>query len=147
VDRLPDNDDLAEYTLALEYAARPKEAKKYAKSLLKKHSSNLRLYNAYALIELRCGNADMAQRVWTTTLSMSRNLAEEDRADGIVLWRTWLWEAVKSQNFSKATQIFLAIPDNNIDPEALARDAHSRLAISPAEFLKIQRVSVSRLNS
>jgi hypothetical protein len=34
----------------------------------------------------------------------------------------------------------LAIPDNDVDPETLTRAAHTRLTISPANFLKTQRV-------
>jgi hypothetical protein len=147
VDRFQDKNDLAEYTLALECVGRPKEARKYAKALLKKHPSNPRLYNAYALIEHRDGNANMAERVWTTTLTMSQNFAEEDRADCILLWRTWVWEAIGSQNLSKAVQIILAIPDNNIDSVAPASVAHTRLTISPTEFLKTQRVGALKQDS
>jgi hypothetical protein len=144
VDRFQDNNDLAEYTLALECVGRPKEASKYAKALLKKHPSNPRLYNAYALIEHRDGHANMAERVWTTTLSMSQKFAEKDRADCILLWRTWVWETIGSQNFSKAVQIILAIPDSNIDSVASASVAHTKLTISPTEFLKTQRVGALR---
>ncbi|KAK2802260.1 hypothetical protein FQN50_007441 [Emmonsiellopsis sp. PD_5] len=139
VNRLPRHDDLAEYTVALEFLCNNKEAKRYAKNLLKKHSSNLRLYNAYALMELRSGQTPTAEHVWTTALSMSDNFSEEDKIDNILLWRTWIWEMLDQHNDNKAVQLLLAIPNGTIDPKILSTETKSPVFISPAEFLKTQR--------
>ncbi|KAK2757596.1 hypothetical protein FQN54_004565 [Arachnomyces sp. PD_36] len=140
VDKHPTNDSLAEYTLAVEFVCNPKEAKKYGKSLLKKRSSNLRLYNAYALLECRNGNLGAAEHVWTTTVSMSKGFAPEEGIDRIILWRTWLWELVNKRDYVKAVRLLLAVPETEKDAATLmARDSDAGTSISPAEFLKIQR--------
>ncbi|PGH31298.1 hypothetical protein GX50_05943 [[Emmonsia] crescens] len=140
VNRFPEQDELAEYTVALEFVSNFKEAKKYTKNLLKKRSSNLRLYNAYALIEIRSGQITAAEHVWTTALSLSNNFKEDDKVGGIVLWRTWVWEILASHNDNdKAIRLLLAIPSGTIDPNASAGDAKSTTSIRPAEFLKTQR--------
>lgn len=138
----PGNDILAEYALAVEFVCNPKEAKKYGKSLLKKRPSSLRLYNAYALIERLSGNPDAAEHVWTTTLSMSKGFTAEERIDRIILWRTWLWELVNKQDYTKAIRLLLAMPDHEKDPAILIeRNRDDGTSLTPAEFLKIQRVS------
>ncbi|PQE13191.1 hypothetical protein CJF30_00003107 [Rutstroemia sp. NJR-2017a BBW] len=54
------DDDFMEYYLAFEWCNEPDGIKKVAKALLKQHSSNLRLYNAYAMIEWSRGNKDIS---------------------------------------------------------------------------------------
>lgn len=140
------NDNLAEYTLAIEFICSPKDARKYGKSLLKKRPSSLRLYNAYALLECRNGNLDAAEHVWTTTLSMSKGFSPEEKLGRIVLWRTWLWELVNKRDYAKAVRLLLAIPDHEEDPAKLMeRNSGIGTSLSPAEFLKIQRVSLTLL--
>ncbi|OAX85331.1 hypothetical protein ACJ72_00296 [Emergomyces africanus] len=139
VNRLPEHDDLAEYTVALEFVSDSKEAKKYTKNLLKKRSANLRLYNAYALIELRSGQITAAEHVWTTAISMSNSFKDEDKLGTVVLWRTWAWEILSDHNNDKVIRLLLAIPNGTINPEALASDTKSTISIRPAEYLKTQR--------
>ncbi|KAL4953851.1 NRDE-2, necessary for RNA interference-domain-containing protein [Aspergillus filifer] len=115
VDAMPSNEDLAEYTVAVEIACNAKEAKKYAKSLLKKRSSSLRLYNAYALIERRIGNHAAADHVWATAISMSKSFSHEQKADSILLWHTWVWELLKARNIAHAAHLLHSMPQNNID--------------------------------
>ncbi|OJD16591.1 hypothetical protein AJ78_03231 [Emergomyces pasteurianus Ep9510] len=139
VNRLPEQDDLAEYTVALEFVSSFQEARKYTKNLLKKRTANLSLYNAYALIETRSGQITAAEHVWTTALSMSSNFKEDDKIGTIVLWRTWVWEILSEHNNDKVIRLLLAIPNGTISPEALANDAKTTTSIRPAEFLKTQR--------
>lgn len=146
VDISPANDDLAELSLAVEFVCNAKEAKTYAKSLLKRRSSNLRLYNIYALMECRSGNNAAADKVWTTTLSMSKSFADKDRLDCALLWRTWLWESLTSRDVNTAIRLLLAIPQNNVDLTSLP-DASNRITVSPAEFLKTQRVCTFKSTS
>ncbi|RAK77919.1 uncharacterized protein BO72DRAFT_99172 [Aspergillus fijiensis CBS 313.89] len=137
VDANPSNDDLAEFALCVEFSCSSKDAKKFAKSLLKKRSSSLRLYNAYALMERRSGNHGAADHVWATALSMSRTFPDHDRVDSILLWQTWLWELLDSGNMAHASYILLSIPQNSIDLSALPQDS-TQATFTPTSLLKIQ---------
>ncbi|KAG5303422.1 DUF1740 domain-containing protein [Histoplasma capsulatum G186AR] len=138
VNRFPERDDLAEFTVALEFISNASDAKKYAKNLLKKRSSSLRLYNAYALMEIRSGRITAAEHVWTTALSMSDSLKKEDKVDSILLWRTWAWEILTDLKNDKTVRLLLAIPTGTINSTTLADDSKSSTSIRPAEFLKAQ---------
>ena len=140
VQESPENDDLAEYALALEFASNANEAKKYAKSLLKKRPSRLRLYNSYALMERRSGNYVTADHVWATSISMSKTFAEHDRVDTALLWRSWIWDSLEARNFARASYLLLAMPQHTIDPNSLPT-ASDKTAFSPTEMLKIRSVS------
>ncbi|EAU36646.1 conserved hypothetical protein [Aspergillus terreus NIH2624] len=137
VEAMPQNDDLAEYTLALEFACNPKEAKKCAKSLLKKRSSNLRLYNAYALMERRSGNHAAAGHVWATSLSMSNTFSANDRADSVLLWHAWVWELLESRNVAHASHVLMSMPQNSIDLKAFP-DTSGQPEFSATGLLKVQ---------
>lgn len=140
VEALPLNEHLAEYTVAVDFACNSKDAKKYAKSLLKKRSSSLRLYNCYALIERRLGNSVAADHVWATSLSMSKTFSEKDRATNVLLWHTWMWELLEARNTAHASHLLLSMPENSVDLKAFP-DPSGRPVISPTSFLKIQNVS------
>lgn len=146
VDASPADDDaLAEYVLAVEFACNVKEAKKYAKSLLKRRSASLRLYNVYALMEYRSGNSASAAHVWATTLSMSASLSDVQKLEYGPLWRTWVWESLDGRKPGEAVQLLLAIPSYTVDLKSLA-DAPSSRIVTPAELLKSQRVGRLPLN-
>ncbi|PGH04703.1 hypothetical protein GX51_03370 [Blastomyces parvus] len=140
VNRLPEQDDLAEFTIALEFVSNLKEAKKYAKNLLKKRPSNLRLYNAYALIESRSGQITTAEHVWTTALSMSDRFKEEYKVGSILLWRTWVWEVLADHDHDKALRLLVAISGNTTDPRAFADDLKPTTDIKPGALLKTNRI-------
>lgn len=135
-------DDLAEYALALEFACNRKEAKKFAKSLLKKRSSNLHLYNAYALIECRSGNTSAAEHVWATTLSMSKSFSDQDRVDNGILWRTWIWECLEARDVARASHLLLALPQQSVDLKSLAT---SQPTFGATNLLKMHNVSQPQL--
>lgn len=134
------NDDLAEYTLALEFACNTKEAKKLAKSLLKKRSLSLRLYNAYALMECRSGNHSAAEHVWATALSMSKTFAEQDRVDNGILWRTWIWELLEARETARTSHLLLSLPQQSVDLKSLT-EASEQAAFSATNLLKMHSVS------
>ncbi|GLA79523.1 hypothetical protein AtubIFM56815_000319 [Aspergillus tubingensis] len=136
IEAQPEDDDLAEYGLALDLACKSKDARKFAKSLLKKRSSSLRLYNAYALIERRFGNQAAADHVWATSLSMSKSFPDRDRVDSIIVWRTWIWELLDAGNAAQASHLLLSMPQNSIDLKILS-DASSNPSFSPTSLLKI----------
>lgn len=130
---------LAEYTVALQFQIDQKEAKKLAKGLLKKQPNSLCLYNAYALLESRSGHEEIAERVWTTALSMRKTFSEQDQQDSILLWRTWIWDALDLQLFGKALRLLLAIPTGRADVNSINDLKDS--TPSPSEILGAQQVS------
>lgn len=133
------DDIFAEYVLAVEFAVRPPEAKKFAKTLLKKRSSSLRLYNAYALMECRMGNTAAAAHVWAMTLSMASGISDLQKLDyGLLLW-TWVWELLAEGRQSAALRLLLAIPGYTVDVKTL-EEAPTDATVSPTELLKSQRV-------
>lgn len=140
VEASPENDDLAEYTLALEFVSNCKEAKKYAKSLLKKRQSRLRLYNLYALMERRSGNHAAGDHVWATSISMSKDFAEHDRVDAALLWRTWIWELLEARDITRVSCVLLAMPQYSVEPSSLPT-ASDQATFSPTEMVKIHSVS------
>ncbi|KAI4139812.1 MAG: hypothetical protein L6R39_006098 [Caloplaca ligustica] len=81
-------DDLAEYLLAFELQVSPTTVLKSARNLLKQRPSSLRLYNAYALIQDRLGNGEMAITVLDTAIQMSAKLDHVTRRDVVLLWRS-----------------------------------------------------------
>lgn len=131
------DDELAEFALAVEYAINPTEAKKYAKSLLKKRSSSLRLYNAFALMESRSGNFTTASHVWATTCSMAANLSEAQRLEYGTLIRSWVWEYLAQSKPDSANQVLGSIPDFAINLETLQQAKQSDMR--PAQRLKTER--------
>lgn len=141
-DRLSHMDELAEYAVALEFACNQKEAKKYAKSLLRKRPSSVRLYNAYALIEARSGQISSAEQVWTTTLTMNQNFGEDSRVSCVALWRSWVWEALENNETTKATRLLISMANQSLDREGLLKNLETDTPVNAAECLKAQRVSL-----
>ncbi|KAL4875044.1 NRDE-2, necessary for RNA interference-domain-containing protein [Aspergillus karnatakaensis] len=131
------SEDLAEYAIAVEYACNAKEAKKYAKSLLKKRSSSLRLYNAFALMERRVGNHAAADHVWATAIPMRKTFSDGERLDSLLLWHTWIWECLNAGNTAHAVHLFVSMPQNNVDLKNFPT-ASSQVEFSPTNLLKIR---------
>jgi hypothetical protein len=141
VDRFPDNEDLAEYSVAIEYSLDAKEAKKYAKGLLRKRPSNLKLYNAYALVEARAGQIASAEKVWTTTLALNDKFGEDSKGNSILLWNSWVWEALQNSQRARALRLLLSVLRQNLDPDEFLKSLDKEVPVNAAEFLKAQRVS------
>lgn len=135
VEAEPTNDDLAEYALALESACDTKEGKKYGKYLLKRRSSSLRLYNAYALLECRTGNRAAAEHVWATALSMSSTFPAHAKTECALLWHTWLWELLGTRDIARASHLLLSMPQNSVDLKSLS-ESPDRPTFSPTSLLK-----------
>ncbi|EGD93389.1 hypothetical protein TESG_00935 [Trichophyton tonsurans CBS 112818] len=139
VSKMPDNDHFACYIIAFEYSVDPKEAKKYAKSLLKQRPSSIKLYNSYAMIEARNGHLAAAEKVWTTTLSMSQSFSKEAALDCILLWHSWVWEVLDSRNHEKATRLLVAVPNSTFSPDSSMETGASGVVVSSTELLKGRR--------
>ncbi|KAK4242454.1 NRDE-2, necessary for RNA interference-domain-containing protein [Achaetomium macrosporum] len=86
-------EDLAEYYLAMEWLNAPASVRKIAKRLLKQYSSNVRLYNAYALIEWANNNAEVSHNVLSSTTGLA---SPSTSGGGQLLWNTWAWIHLES---------------------------------------------------
>ncbi|EGO57816.1 hypothetical protein NEUTE1DRAFT_81745 [Neurospora tetrasperma FGSC 2508] len=115
-------EQLAEYYLALAWLSEPLGVKKVAKGLLKRYSSNTRLYNAYAMIEFANGNIGIAEKVLLSATSQSS-------PDSQLLWNTWVWMHLNAGNMQLALLRLLSSVDITLDVE-------KGLPVSPALLLK-----------
>jgi hypothetical protein len=97
-----------EYYLSFVFFNEPDNVKKTAKRLLKSNPSNLRLYNAYAMIEWARGNSDVAKTVYATALGMS--LPGSGANDAILLWRSWAWALVEEGKREEALRVLISLP-------------------------------------
>ena len=88
-------DAIGEYLLAFEAKYFPTEAFKTAKKLLKARPSSLRLYNAYGLVESRCGNSAKADQVFSAALSMQMGVSPHSTPGMLDLLSNWTWEALR----------------------------------------------------
>ncbi|KAJ5823655.1 Tetratricopeptide-like helical [Penicillium robsamsonii] len=105
---------LAEYAIAVTFACNNDLGKKYGKRLLKERSSNLRLYNAVALMYWRTGDHDTAHNVWSTALSMSQNFDARELTDSALLWNSWIWEMLHTKKKEQASYLLQAMPYNRV---------------------------------
>jgi hypothetical protein len=140
MEALPHDDDIAEYFLALDYHVNGATAAKSAKQLLKKRPHSLRLYNAYALIEARNGHTESSDRVFPIALAGS---APNDPTAAL-LWRTWVWEALRVGQFGTATNRILAIGEPKTSLECAKQN--SIPALSPVAILKARTNLTEGLN-
>jgi len=107
-------DIIMQYVISLEASIDLKVTRKQAKSFLKSLPNSLRLYNSYALIECQLGNFELAEKVWSTALSMqtSQN-PPKDHCTSIV-WRDWAWSYMSKRRFSSARLLLTSIPDGQL---------------------------------
>ncbi|KAL8927299.1 MAG: hypothetical protein Q9208_002476 [Pyrenodesmia sp. 3 TL-2023] len=115
------NESLAEYVLAFELQVSPTTVLKSAKGLLKKRPSSLPLYNAYALIQSRLGNGEMANTVFNTAIQMSNRLDHVASRDVILLWRNRIWEMLSSGQTTTALEQLLKFDNADAEGEASER--------------------------
>ena len=102
-------EDLAEHYLAFEWRNEPETIKKVSKSLLKQHPSNLRLYNAYAMIEWSRENREVANGVFSAAIDMAKSVPENDRDGSILLWKSWIWAYLEARDNTSALNRLLSI--------------------------------------
>lgn len=100
------DDILAEYVLAFTAHFFASSVRSRAKRLLKNRPNDLRLYNAYALVELRLGNFDKAREVWRAALEMCRTMTPCSDHE-IVLRHTWVHAELDAGNDTEALQCLL----------------------------------------
>ncbi len=151
----PKDEFLAEYVLAFETQIDVKEARRYAKSLLKQQPS-VRLYNAFALVEGSAGNPQAAERVWSTTLAMRPSFSATSQQDSILIWRSWLWVLLDRQDFARALKLCLAIADERVTVDELSQSgaayfghpttklrAHQYLSSHLSQYLSLNKADLS----
>ncbi|KAJ5503861.1 Tetratricopeptide-like helical [Penicillium fimorum] len=125
---------LAEYAIAVTFACNKDMGKKYGKRLLKERSSNLRLYNAVALMYWRTGDHDTAHNVWSTALSMSQNFDTRELTDSALLWNSWIWEMLHTGKKERASYLLQAMPYNRVD--LLSYHKSDNIEINQPNFLR-----------
>jgi len=123
--------EFAEYYLAFEWRNEPSTIKKTAKSLLKMHSSNLQLYNAYGLIEWERGKKEVAIGVFSAALGMGQTVLQNNESDTIIIWQSWIWKALDGGEKSTALQLLLSVTDGT---------PNHVLTSSPAILLKSRQL-------
>jgi hypothetical protein len=136
---------LAEYAIAVTFACNNTLGKKYGKRLLKERSSNLRLYNAVALMYWRTGDRDVAHNVWSTALSMSKNFDPRELTDSALLWNSWIWEMLHDGQKNRASYLLQAMPYHQV--HLLSYNTADELDINETNFLRIKKASFHPLIS
>lgn len=136
---------LAEYAIAVTFACNNALGKKFGKRLLKERSSNLRLYNAVALMYWRTGDLDIAHNVWSTALSMSQNFDACELTDSALLWNSWIWEMLHAGQKNRASYLLQAMPYNRV--HLLSYDTADELEINETNFLRVKKASFHPLIS
>lgn len=134
---LPTDNELAECALAVDFACDRDAAKKFAKRLLKTRSSNLRLYNCFALMQSRVGAQSIADHVWSTALTMSKDFDEYDKIDCGILWNSWMWENLQQGEFVRTSYVLHAMLSQNIDLSSFSA-ASDPVKFNATSMLRVQ---------
>ncbi|KAF2756798.1 DUF1740-domain-containing protein [Pseudovirgaria hyperparasitica] len=111
---LTKDEAILEYSMAFTVKFFPQEADAFARRILQRCPSSLRLYNAYALVECRMGNKETASRVFGTAIRMSAKLPVGARKDVILLRHSSIWESLHQGDLIAVQSELLAIASPNI---------------------------------
>ncbi|KEF56247.1 uncharacterized protein A1O9_07828 [Exophiala aquamarina CBS 119918] len=137
-------DIIMQYVISLEASIDLKAARKQAKSFLKRMPNSLRLYNSYALIEYQLGNFELAEKVWSTALSLQASLNARKDDFTFTAWRDWVWSYMSLRLFHKAGLLLALIADGQVHLSQL-QIRESSLAV--AARIKAERFLVKELES
>ncbi|KAJ5272995.1 hypothetical protein N7478_008120 [Penicillium angulare] len=141
IGRHPEDEELAEYSLAFEFTCNPVMAKKMAKRLLKDRSSMLRLWNALAMMEARTNNNEKAVQIWTTALATSFKWKEPAKQiQRSILWQSWVWYYIEKGDDTAASYILHSIADEKIDPAKIPQVGQQPPVFSPTDTVRVQRL-------
>ncbi|KAK1075492.1 hypothetical protein LTR74_000454 [Friedmanniomyces endolithicus] len=134
----PDDEDLAEYYVAYKLAFFPDDAVKAAKRLLRSHPSNLRRYNAYALIEAHLGRGERAAEVWATALKMSHDFENAEKDNEVLLRHGWASTLLHQEGGgTKALRCLLAMCGNDTSG---ADEPPENTTVTASQRLRMTRV-------
>ena len=139
MERHPEDDELAEHAFAFEFACNSDRAKKLAKDLVKRRPSNLRLWNAFALMNSNTGDDVMANSVWAIALSKTSNSVDKEMAERGILWNSWIWNMLRREKRPQASYTLHAMPEGKITE---LPETDSPVFFSPPTILKTQQVSL-----
>ncbi|OOQ87020.1 hypothetical protein PEBR_19011 [Penicillium brasilianum] len=128
------DDEFAEYALAVEFACDRKAAAEFAKRLLQTRRSSIKLYNTFALMRYRSGAHKAAFKAWSATI----NHASFSKLECGLLWSTWAWEMLEQGDFAKCSFLLYSIPQGEVDLTAFHAVTDSK-EYSPLEELKLKR--------
>ena len=132
---------MALYVLALELRTSPGTVRKTAKTIIRKQTFSIRLYNAYALVEYRLTGTERGESIIITSINMSKKLDEVSQRDSILLWRTWIWETLSANLVQEALVRLLAIGDDEIQmPFPKLHNSNNLSSARPALLLRTERV-------
>lgn len=134
-------DGLTEYVLALELQVSRATVRKFARSLLKKWPSSLRLYNAYALIEYHLGNTEAANKVLDTAIGMSAKLDKAAKKGAIMLWRSRIWQQLSAGETSVALQRLMTFGFDRTVGESAETGGTMSGATTSTTSLRLRNVS------
>ncbi|MCJ1308721.1 hypothetical protein MMC25_002375 [Agyrium rufum] len=117
---------LAEFQLAFEGHVCPKNVKKTAKSLLKAEPTNIRIYNAYALADAMADNVTGAIATCMRALKSSSNLGEASSKYAILLWRSFVWFLLETNERDRAKSVIIHGPlfESNPQTKDSVRDSN-----------------------
>ncbi|KAF7714570.1 Uncharacterized protein PECH_006120 [Penicillium ucsense] len=119
VERFDKDTELAEYALAVEFLCNRETANNYAKRLLRARSSNLRLYNMFALMQWRSGSADRAVLTWSSAIKERRSFANaEEYDDSVLLWNTWASELLYEGDQARSLHLLYAMAQDELEMAA-----------------------------
>lgn len=130
-ERFHQDDDLAEYALAVAFACDRRAATKFAKSLLNSRRSSFKLYNAFALMQCRLGAQDFAYQVWSQVINDNLNCGP--------LWNTWAWEMLRQGDISRTSHLLHTMLLGKVDLTAF-HAATEQKEYSPFDDLRLQKV-------
>ena len=132
---------LAVLLLALELRFCPKTIEKTSRDLLKKQTSNLHLYNAYALVEYRLGNQARAEIAIVTSINMCKHSNESLHSqEYLLLWRTWTWELLCTGRMCDALACLLQYGVDEVHPFPHKTDHSEDQSAGPALLLRTEKV-------
>ncbi|CAG7928356.1 unnamed protein product [Penicillium olsonii] len=132
---------LGEYALALAFACSNRQGKKYAKHVLSKRSSDMRFYNAAALMNWRTGDRPFAVKVWTIALALFQEPEDKYLRGSATLWNSWIWELLSEGRNGQASYLLQAIPSKTIDLTSYS--AADGTELDSITFLRVQKYLVA----
>ena len=117
--------ELLQYFIAFELYFNLESARKLSKSLIRKHPSNLKLYNVHALVEYRLGESEKARDILKKAIQMS-----SENLDIALLRRTLIWETMNLEGAEAALSQFLDTSGEDQMKQGLnSNDASTILAV------------------
>ncbi|KIW69930.1 hypothetical protein PV04_02244 [Phialophora macrospora] len=130
---------IMEYAVAFDAGIDLKDAKKQAKLLLKDKGDNLKLYDAYALLEYQLGNFESAQKVWSTTLSMRMSFGGHGHMQAFYLWRNWAYSHMCRGQFAQARALISMMATKDFDSVRFNAERLDIQAPSAAAQIKVEQ--------